>query len=91
MHGFLIRHQTIMGHMNYNWNWGIFFQTPPEGCTLIWRHTGTGWTLRPRHSPVPHSASGSRRRHSHHPYPWLIRLGNHVELFRNIPQGDVSS
>src|SRR5205807_114010 len=33
--------------MNYNWNWGIFFQTSPDGvhtyvATLL---LGTGWTL----------------------------------------------
>ena len=33
--------------MNYNWNWGIFFQTSPDGVhtyleTLL---LGTGWTL----------------------------------------------
>jgi ABC-type amino acid transport system permease subunit len=33
--------------VNYNWNWGIFFQTSPDGVhtyleTLL---LGTGWTL----------------------------------------------
>ena len=33
--------------MNYNWNWGIFFQTSPDGVhtyleTLL---LGTSWTL----------------------------------------------
>ena len=33
--------------MNYNWNWGIFFETSPDGVhtyleTLL---LGTGWTL----------------------------------------------
>ena len=33
--------------MNYNWNWGVFFQTSPDGvhtylATLL---LGTGWTL----------------------------------------------
>lgn len=33
--------------MNYNWNWGVFFQETPEGGTLYWEMlvSGLGWTL----------------------------------------------
>ena len=45
--------------MNYNWNWGIFFQTSPDGVhtyleTLL---LGTGWTLATAAvQPVPSSS-----------------------------------
>ena len=33
--------------MNYNWNWGVFFQETPEGGTEYWEllASGLGWTL----------------------------------------------
>ena len=33
--------------MNYNWNWGVFFQETPEGGTQYWELlvSGLGWTL----------------------------------------------
>jgi len=76
--------------MNYNWNWGIFFQTSPDGVhtyleTLV---LGTGWTLATALTAWClalglGSLVGVIRTT---PYPWLIRLGNaYVELFRNIP------
>src|SRR5262245_45650839 len=76
--------------MNYNWNWGIFFQTSPDGVhtyleTLI---MGTGWTLATALSAwclalLFGSIVGVIRTT---PSPWLVRLGNaYVELFRNIP------
>ena len=76
--------------MNYNWNWGIFFQTSPDGVhtyleTLL---MGTGWTLVTALSAWClalgfGSLVGVIRTT---PYPWLIRLGNaYVELFRDIP------
>jgi glutamate/aspartate transport system permease protein len=76
--------------MQYNWNWGIFFQTSPDGVhtylqTLL---LGTWWTLATALCAwVLALAAGSlvgviRTT----PHPWLIRLGNaYVELFRNIP------
>ena len=76
--------------MNYNWNWGIFFQTSPDGVhtyleTLL---LGTGWTLATALTAwclalALGSLVGVMRTT---PYPWLVRLGNaYVELFRNIP------
>lgn len=76
--------------MNYNWNWGIFFQLSPDGsntylATLIW---GAGWTLATALSAwmialVLGSLIGVLRTV---PSPWLSRLANaYVELFRNVP------
>jgi glutamate/aspartate transport system permease protein len=76
--------------VNYNWNWGIFFQTSPDGVhtyleTLL---LGTGWTLATALSAwcvalAMGSLVGVIRTT---PKPWLVRLGNaYVELFRNIP------
>jgi glutamate/aspartate transport system permease protein len=76
--------------MNYHWNWGIFFQTSPDGVhtyleTLL---LGTCWTLATALSAwclalALGSIVGVIRTT---PRPWLVRLGNaYVELFRNIP------
>src|SRR5712664_2356970 len=76
--------------MNYNCNWGIFFQTSPDGVhtyleTLL---LGTGWTLATALTAwclalALGSLVGVIRTT---PFPWLVRLGNaYVELFRNIP------
>jgi glutamate/aspartate transport system permease protein len=76
--------------MNYNWNWGIFFETSPDGVhtyftTLL---LGTGWTLATALAAwclalALGSLVGVLRTT---PYPWLVRLGEaYVELFRNIP------
>ena len=76
--------------MNYNWNWGIFFQTSPDGVhtyleTLL---LGTGWTLATALTAwclalALGSLVGVIRTT---PFPWLVRFGNaYVELFRNIP------
>lgn len=76
--------------MNYNWNWGIFWQTSPDGqgtylATLI---SGLGWTLLTALSAwvialVVGSILGVMRTT---PSKWAVRLGNaYVELFRNIP------
>jgi glutamate/aspartate transport system permease protein len=79
-----------LAHVNYNWNWHIFFETSPDGVhtylqTLL---LGTWWTLATALSAwVIALAMGSligviRTT----PHPWLIRIGNaYVELFRNIP------
>ncbi len=76
--------------MNYNWNWGIFWEMSADG-----RHTwamtlviGLGWTL------ITAVCAGVialvlgttlgvlRTTHS----KWVVRLGNaYVEIFRNIP------
>jgi len=76
--------------MNYNWNWGIFFETSPDGVhtyltTLL---MGTGWTLATALTAwclalLLGSVVGVIRTTSS---PWMVRLGNaYVELFRNIP------
>src|SRR5499427_5425031 len=76
--------------MNYNWNWGIFFQTSPDGVHtyLTTLFMGTGWTLATALSAwclalLFGSIVGVIRTT---PSPWLVRIGNaYVELFRNIP------
>src|ERR1700726_511790 len=76
--------------MNYNWNWGIFFQTSPDGVhtyleTLL---LGTGWTLATAAvawcvALALGSLVGVIRTT---PFPWLVWLGEaYVELFRDIP------
>jgi glutamate/aspartate transport system permease protein len=76
--------------MNYNWNWGIFFETSPDGVhtyltTLL---LGTGWTLATALMAwclalALGSLVGVMRTT---PYPWFVRLGDaYVELFRDIP------
>ncbi|MFL6795802.1 MAG: amino acid ABC transporter permease [Xanthobacteraceae bacterium] len=76
--------------MQYNWNWGIFFATSPDGVhtylqTLL---TGTWWTLATALSAwvvalTIGSLVGVLRTT---PHAWLVHLGNaYVELFRNIP------
>ena len=76
--------------MNYNWNWGIFFELAPDGAhtylgTMMF---GLGWTLATALSAwVIALALGSivgMLRTT--PNVWLARLGNaYVELFRNVP------
>jgi ABC-type amino acid transport system permease subunit len=73
--------------VNYNWNWGIFFQTSPDGVhtyleTLL---LGTGWTLATALSAwclalAMGSLVGVIRTT---PNPWLVRLGT---LCGNFPQ-----
>ena len=76
--------------MNYHWNWGIFFETSPDGVhtylqTLL---LGTGWTLATAilawcMALTLGALVGVIRTT---PHPWLVRLGDAcVELFRNIP------
>jgi glutamate/aspartate transport system permease protein len=76
--------------MNYNWNWGVFFQETPEGGTQYWELLvgGLGWTLAVSAlawvialgiGSVVGTIRTTERR-------WLVRLGNAwVEIFRNIP------
>ena len=76
--------------MNYNWNWGVFWQPAPDGTGVYfwWLITGLGWTLATALAAwaialVFGSAVGTVRTT---PLTWLARLGNaYVELFRNIP------
>lgn len=76
--------------MNYNWNWGIFFQLSPDGThtylgTLL---LGMVWTLATALSAWVIALSlgsliGVLRTS---PSPWLSRFANaYVELFRNVP------
>jgi glutamate/aspartate transport system permease protein len=76
--------------MNYNWNWGIFFQPAPDGTGAYWWWlvTGLGWTLATALSAwvialTLGSIVGTLRTT---PKRWVVTLGNaYVELFRNIP------
>ena len=76
--------------MNYNWNWGVFFQETPEGGTQYWELlvSGLGWTLAVSACAwviafAVGSVIGVMRTV---PSPWPARIGNAwVELFRNVP------
>jgi glutamate/aspartate transport system permease protein len=76
--------------MNYNWNWGIFWELSPDASgtylqTLLY---GLGWTLSTALTAwvialVLGLLVGTVRTT---PLVWAVRLGNvYVELFRNIP------
>jgi glutamate/aspartate transport system permease protein len=76
--------------MNYNWNWGIFWQPAPDGTGtyMSWLIAGLGWTLATALCAwvialALGSVLGVMRTT---PHRWAVRLGNgYVELFRNIP------
>ena len=76
--------------MNYNWNWGVFFQEAPEGGTFYWEMllSGLGWTLAVSAlawiiALAAGSVIGTIRTTDR---LWMVRFGNAwVELFRNIP------
>ena len=76
--------------MNYNWNWGIFFQPAPDGTGIYlwWLVAGLGWTLATALAAWVialgiGSVLGVMRTT---PTKWMVRFGNwYVELFRNIP------
>ncbi|HEX8013400.1 MAG TPA: amino acid ABC transporter permease [Casimicrobiaceae bacterium] len=76
--------------MNYNWNWGVFFQELPGGGEQYWQLivSGVGWTLAVSAASwiialALGSVIGTIRTTAS---PWLVRAGNAwVELFRNIP------
>ncbi len=76
--------------MNYHWNWGIFWQTSPDGTYTYFQTLvlGTRWTLATALSAWVIALSvgsiiGVLRTT---PRPWLVRFGDaYVELFRNIP------
>lgn len=76
--------------MNYNWNWGIFFETAPDasGTYLDTLLVGLRWTLATALSAwvialLLGAIVGTLRTT---PLKWAVRLGNaYVELFRNIP------
>jgi glutamate/aspartate transport system permease protein len=76
--------------MNYNWNWGVFFQETPDGDNVYWELLldGLGWTLAVSAvawviAMVVGALVGTIRTTDR---PWLVRLGDAwVELFRNVP------
>jgi len=76
--------------VNYNWNWGVFWQPAPDGTGVYfwWLITGLGWTVATALlawiiALALGSAVGTVRTM---PFKWLVRLGDaYVELFRNIP------
>jgi glutamate/aspartate transport system permease protein len=76
--------------VNYNWNWGVFFQETPEGGTFYWEIlvSGLGWTLAVSVAAwliamIAGSVIGTIRTTENR---WLNIFGHSwVELFRNIP------
>jgi glutamate/aspartate transport system permease protein len=76
--------------MNYNWNWGIFFELAPDasGTYLDTLLAGLRWTLATALTAwvvalLLGAVVGTLRTT---PLKWAVRLGNaYVELFRNIP------
>jgi glutamate/aspartate transport system permease protein len=76
--------------MNYNWNWGIFFQAEPggTGTYLHYLIVGLGWTMLTALAAwilalAIGSIVGTLRTT---PMPWVVRIGNaYVEIFRNVP------
>jgi glutamate/aspartate transport system permease protein len=76
--------------VNYNWNWGIFWQVSPDGAHTYFQLLllGTWWTLATAFfawiiALTFGSLIGVARTT---PNKWLVRFGNaYVELFRNIP------
>jgi len=76
--------------VNYNWNWGIFWQQAPDGAGVYfwWLISGLGWTLATALLAWAIALSlgaivGTLRTT---PLAWVVRLGNaYVEFFRNIP------
>jgi glutamate/aspartate transport system permease protein len=76
--------------MNYNWNWGIFWEQAPDasGNYLYTLWLGLQWTLATSLSAWVLALAlgtlvGTVRTT---PLKWAVRLGNaYVELFRNIP------
>lgn len=76
--------------MNYNWNWGIYFERIKAGeeTYLDWLITGLGWTVAIAlcawiMALILGAIVGTVRTA---PNNWLVRFGNaYVELFRNVP------
>jgi len=76
--------------LNYNWNWGVFWQAAPDGTGPYygWLISGLGWTIITALAAwvialTLGSIIGTLRTT---PSKWAVRFGNaYVELFRNIP------
>ena len=76
--------------MQYNWNWGIFWQPAPDGTGVYfwWLISGLGWTVSTAllawAIALALGASVGTLRTT--PLAWVVRAGNaYVEIFRNIP------
>jgi glutamate/aspartate transport system permease protein len=76
--------------VNYNWNWGVFWQPAADGqgTYISWLISGLGWTIATALlawaiALTLGSIVGTLRTT---PARWVVRLGNaYVEIFRNIP------
>lgn len=76
--------------MNYNWNWGIFWQMSPDGTGTYFDSLllGLKWTVATSLSAwiialILGAVIGTLRTV---PSKWIVRFSNgYVELFRNIP------
>lgn len=76
--------------MNYNWNWGIFWELSPDasGTYMVTLLAGLRWTLATGVTAwvfalLLGALVGTMRTT---PVKWMVMLGNaYVELFRNIP------
>ncbi|MBD8574478.1 amino acid ABC transporter permease [Pseudomonas syringae] len=76
--------------MDYNWNWGIFWEFAPGETSsyLQWLLTGTGWTLATTVvafglALLIGALVGTLRTSTVLPLVWLCNL--YTEVFRNIP------
>jgi glutamate/aspartate transport system permease protein len=76
--------------MNYQWNWGVFWEANPEGTGTFMTSlmSGLGWTVMTALCAwvialLLGVVVGALRTT---PHKWVVRLGNiYVELFRNVP------
>jgi len=76
--------------VQYNWNWGIFWEPAPDGTGVYfwWLINGVGWTLSTALlawaiALTVGAAVGTLRTT---PVKWVVRLGDaYVEIFRNVP------
>jgi glutamate/aspartate transport system permease protein len=76
--------------VNYNWNWGVFWQPAADGAGtyLDWLISGIGWTLATALLAwaIALSAGAAIGTLRTTPRKWAVRLGNaYVEIFRNVP------
>jgi glutamate/aspartate transport system permease protein len=76
--------------VNYNWNWGIFWQVSPDGSHTYFQllMLGTWWTIATAMCAwiIALSLGSVVGVIRTTPHKWLVRFGNgYVELFRNIP------
>lgn len=76
--------------MDYNWNWGVFWESAPEESSsyLYWLISGTSWTLATTLVAfllafLIGGLVGTLRTTDIKPLVWLCNL--YTEVFRNIP------